>query len=118
MAFDVSKYLDLVTSEHADKPNFNAMIAVLTQPFVDMQNLMASMPGLFDLDTAIGAQLDRVGLWVGISRVLKIPLQGVYFSFDTEGLGWDQGTWKGPFDPADQLVSLGDEPYRRLLRAK
>ncbi|TXH35314.1 MAG: DUF2612 domain-containing protein [Rhodospirillaceae bacterium] len=115
---DISQYLTLVTSEHSDKPKFMALVEAISQPFVDVQNLMTSMPAKFDLDDAVGAQLDDVGEWVGIKRQLKTPLTGVFFSFDTEGLGFDQGTWKGPFDPADQLVSLGDEAYRQLIRAK
>lgn len=115
---DVSKYQALVTSEHSDKPKFMALVTGVAQFFVDLQNLMASMPGLFDLDVAVGQQLDVVGQWVGVSRQLEIPLTGVFFSFGVEGLGFGQGTWLGPFDPTDQLTSLGDDAYRQLIRAK
>jgi len=115
---DIKNYLNLITSEHADKPKFNAMMQLLVQPLVDLQNLMATFPLLYDIDVAVGQQLDQVGKWIGVSRVLKIPLSGVYFSFDIVGVGFDQGTWYGPFDPLTSLVSLGDEPYRNLLRAK
>jgi hypothetical protein len=67
---------------------------------------------------AVGVQLDAVGLWVGQSRSLAMPLTDVYFTFDTEGLGFDQGAWQGPYDPATGLVSLADDAYRTLLRAK
>lgn len=118
----VSDYTSLITSEH-QKPKFLAMVSVLAQWAVDRQNLTQSIrgegnnPGLYDVDVAVGQQLDRVGEWIGRSRQLEIPLTGVYFSFDDAGLGFDQGTWLGPFDPTTGLVSLPDDTYRILLYA-
>ena len=65
---DVSNYTALITSEHADKPKFMAMVEAVAQCFVDQQNLLLSVPTAFDLDDAVGVQLDAVGLWVGIGR--------------------------------------------------
>lgn len=117
MTVQLSQYTSLITSEHNEKPRFMAMISLLGQWAVDRQNMLASIPGLFDIDDAVGQQLDWVGQWVGISRNLSIPLTGIYFSFDTAGLGFDQGTWLGPFDPTTGLVSLPDNAYRTLLYA-
>jgi hypothetical protein len=47
-----------------------------------------------------------------------VPLTGVYFSLDTAGLGFDEGTWQSPFDPTTGLIALPDDAYRTLLRAK
>jgi len=94
-----------------------AMVSLLAQWAVDRRSLLASIPELYDIDTAVGQQLDRIGEWVGVSRKLSLPLTGVYFSFDTPGLGFDQGTWLGPFDPTSGLVSLPDDQYRILLYA-
>jgi hypothetical protein len=113
----LSDYTSLITSEHQSAPKFMAMVSLLAQWGVDRRNLLASIPGLYDIDTAVGQQLDRVGEWVGISRNLSLPLTGVYFSFDTAGLGFDQGTWQGPFDPTTGLVALPDDQYRILLYA-
>lgn len=117
MTVQLSQYTSLITSEHNEKPRFMAMVSLLAQWAVDRQNMLASIPGLFDIDDAVGQQLDWVGQWVGISRNLSIPLTGVYFSFDTAGLGFDQGTWLGPFDPTTGLVSLPDNAYLTLLYA-
>ncbi|WP_144156567.1 DUF2612 domain-containing protein [Paraburkholderia sp. BCC1885] len=117
MTVQLSQYTSLITSEHNEKPRFMAMVSLLGQWAVDRQNMLASIPGLFDIDDAVGQQLDWVGQWVGVSRNLSIPLTGVYFSFDTSGLGFDQGTWLGPFDPTTGLVSLPDNAYRTLLYA-
>lgn len=112
-----SDYTSLITSEHSSKPKFSAMVAAVAQCLVDQVNVMQSIPAAFDLDTAVGVQLDAVGLWAGITRQLKLPLN-VYFSLDTVNLGFDQGSWQGPFDPSAGLVSLDDATFRTLIRAK
>ncbi|KVO82385.1 hypothetical protein WL21_08640 [Burkholderia ubonensis] len=115
---DLNDYTVLITSEHRDKPRYMATIAAVVQPLVDQMNLLASMPGKFDLDVAVGDQLDTVGLWVGVSRRIRTPLTGIYFSFDIDGLGFDQAIWKGPFDPDTGLTVLDDDTYRLVIRAK
>ena len=114
----LATYTSLITSEHNDKPNFMAVIAALCQPFVDGQAVLNAMPQDYDIDTAVAAQLDTVGLWVGQSRNITTPLTGVYFALDTAGVGLDQGTWFGPFDSTTGLTSLPDDSYRVLLKAK
>ncbi|VWC81573.1 bacteriophage protein [Burkholderia contaminans] len=114
----LTDYTVLITSEHRDLPRFAAVLGALVQPLVDQMNMLQSMPGKFDLDDAVGVQLDDVGLWVGVSRKIRTPLSGIYFSFDVAGLGFDQGIWKGPFDPDTGLTVLDDDTYRLVIRAK
>lgn len=113
----VEDYLRLVTAEHR-KPRFLALVAAAVRPFVEVQELLASMPATFDVDLAVGVQLDAVGLWVGIGRILSLPMTGVYFSWGEEGIGWEEGVWRGPFDPLTGLTTLHDDAYRRLIKAK
>lgn len=114
----LTDYTNRVTSEHDTQPNFMAVLAAVLQPLVDGQNLLESLPAKFDVDVALGAQLDVVGQWVGIGRKLSVPIAGVYFAFDTPGLGWDEGVWKGPFDPSEGVISLDDATYRLMIYAK
>jgi len=111
-------YTDLVTSEHQGKLNFLAMLGVVLQPFVDGINVLESMPSRFDVDSASGEQLDFVGEWVGLSRSLRTPIAGVYFAFDTPGLGFDEGVWFSPGDPAEGVISLDDVTYLLMIKAK
>lgn len=111
------RYLDRITSEHQGKPNFAAVLTAILQPIADITQAIGDLPASFDLDGAVGAQLDIVGLWVGVSRQLLEPLTGVYFSFDTMNLGFDEGIWQGPFDPTTGITSLPDDAYRALLYA-
>ncbi|WP_322068008.1 MULTISPECIES: DUF2612 domain-containing protein [Burkholderia] len=115
---DLDDYTALITSEHSDKPLFVAMTGMLAAPLVDLMNVLEGMPAQFDLDDAVGDQLDIVGEWIGLSRQVSTPLTGIYFAFDLDGLGFDQGVWKGPFDPDTGLVSLDNDTYRMTLRAK
>lgn len=110
-------YIDLLTSQHRAQPKFSAMVAMNVQPFVDCMTLLESVPTLFDIDQAVGQQLDVIGEWVGISRNLVSPITS-YFAWDLVGVGWDQGTWKLPSDPAVGLTVLPDTHYRALLKAK
>jgi hypothetical protein len=113
----VTDYTDFITSEHR-KPKFTAIIEALTQGQVDNQALLSALYSYFDLDTAVGMQLDSVGRWIGVSRALQTPLPNVYFSLDTPGLGFNQGTWWYPGAPQFQLATLPDDAYRILLKAK
>lgn len=113
----IDYYLGKVPPEHSTDPNFMAELRLILQPFVDTQALIASFPALFDLDVAIGVQLDATGAWAGISREVPIPVPNPWFSWGVPGLGWGQGYWKGPFDGVG-LSALDDTTYRRLIRAK
>lgn len=117
MAIDPSIYTALITSQHSDKPKFMAMVAIFAQWAADRRNILASISGLYDVDAAVGSQLDTTALWIGQSRQLSVPLTDVYFSLDVAGLGLDQGVILGPFDPLSGLVSLPDESFRTLLYA-
>lgn len=112
-----SQYSALITSEHKGKPKFTAMVEAVAGCFADSNNVFRAIPPSFDLDTAVGDQLDVIGLWVGVSRLVTIPF-AVYFSFDTVGLGFDEGSIKGPFDSSEGVTSLDDSTYRTLIGAK
>lgn len=115
---EITYYTGKITSQHADKPKFMAMVEAVAQCFLDTTKVTSSIPAAFDLDTAVEAQLDNVGEWVGISRNVDTPLTNVYFALDTPSLGFDQGAWRGPFDPATGITRLDNETYRTLIRAK
>lgn len=114
----MSTYTDLITSQHRGKPKFEALVDLNTSAFSDISELLATLPAKYDLDAAVGVQLDAVGEWVGLSRHISTELASVYFSLDDAALGLDSGVWKGPFDPTTGLVRLDDESYRLALLAK
>lgn len=113
-----TKYLDLVTSEHADKPDFMSMVAFTTQPMLNQQATLAQFVPSYDLDIAIGVQLDVLGLWIGITRFVQIPIFNSYFCLDIAGVGLDEANWYVTGQALFRSVRLDDEPYRRLLQTK
>lgn len=117
----VQEYLNLVTSEYQNQPNFMAMVQFFVSLPVQVQSLYEQMmTTLFDLDNPpAGNQLDIIGQWVGISRNVNIPNSGnLYFTWDDVSAdGWDFGSWV-PVPPQTTVVSLADPQYLTLLRAK
>lgn len=115
----IDDYLNLITSEHRDKPVFEATVSAGVSPFAKIQSVLLGMPANFDIDTAVGVQLDALGAWIGRARRIDTPLAGVYFAWDdTATVGWESGVWQGVFDPSSGLVDLPDDSYRMLLKAK
>lgn len=93
MADTNEAYLKLITSEYSTKPLFNAYVAAflnMLSPDVDMYN---SFNGLFNIDAAVGDQLDKIGQLLNASRQL-------------------------PIVDADIPSVLNDEYYRTVLKAK
>ena len=117
---DSNAYTGLIAGAHFGHPKFTQFIYELTQPFVTAQERLASLAtNDFDLDYAIGKQLDAVGVRVGISRELPIKISDAYFALDdVDGIGLDLGIWWTEADPIDGFVSLSDGAYRMLLKAK
>lgn len=113
----VSDFTGLITSEHQDKPKFVSTVALSVQGYVDQMNLCSIAASLYDLDNAVGSQLDAVGLWVGVSRYVAISV-GQWFSWDISGVGWDQGIWWEVGDAESMVTKLVDSQYRLLIRAK
>jgi len=115
---DLTHYLARITSGHSDKPKFMAMLAGCLQPFIDARAVAESISQAYDLDEAVGAQLDVVGEWIGRSRYLNIPLLDPWFRFGDSRRGWGRGIWKGQYDIGSSLARLTDDQYRKLLYAK
>ncbi|CCM44457.1 DUF2612 domain-containing protein [Cronobacter sakazakii] len=114
----MSKYTDLITNYHRGKPLFVDHVDLSTRPLSDTSVALQKLISAFDIDSAVGVQLDVIGEWVGRSRIVSQPISGIYFSWDTDDLGYDQGVWQGPYDPDSGYTSLSDETYRVILKAK
>ena len=111
-------YLDLITSEYAQQPVFTATLSANLQAPIQVQNLLSSMIPLFDVDIAVGNQLDIIGLWVGVTRNVSIPIPDIYFTWDGDfTVGWEYGIWQPNLSPTS-ITSLPDDAYRTLIRAK
>lgn len=81
---DANRYTELIAGAHFDKPRYQQFIYELTEPLNEARKRLAVFYKHFDVDTAVGVQLDAVGVRVGISRRLPMKLVGVYFALDDE----------------------------------
>lgn len=112
-------YLDLIPAANRGMPKFTAMLSAQLQPVVAVQGATLHLTVDFDLDVAIGSQLDVDGEWIGRSRYVTVPISGVFFSLDDVVRGFDQGVWyQSQYAIAGGITRLDDETYRTLLRAK
>jgi hypothetical protein len=121
-------YTALITSEHSSKPKFMAWAKVLSDAMSDCLAVAQSLNTLFDVDTAVGAQLDAVGVRVGQPRVVPDVITLNYFGFDdTEVTVYQFGELTMPSvggrfyelgDPIGSTVLLGDPEYRTAIRAR
>ena len=90
---DISTYLNRITSEHKVRPKFMGLVAARLQPLIDLFECLEEIDKAFDLDTAEGKQLDVIGEYVGVKRLLD-------------------------FQPEYADAILTDPYYRMLLKAR
>ena len=130
----IEYYQDLLIVQYHDKPKAKAMIKA------EMEETLANLLDIqvrdaFDVDTAVGVQLDIIGKWVGVDRIFKgqmfdneswfsltryneptTPLQGGFSRFD------NFDTSEGGFLTYDFIVStrnkINDADFRLLIKLK
>ncbi|WP_333813319.1 DUF2612 domain-containing protein [Muricomes intestini] len=86
-------YHELVIPEHRAKPKFLKWLDSAINPPISAQDTLNNLHNQFDIDKAVGVQLDRIGDILGVPRNL-------------------------PFQPSDGISSVMlDENYRAILRA-
>jgi hypothetical protein len=113
----MSKYTDLITNYHATKPLFFQHVDLSTRPLLDTSTALNSLITAFDIDTAVGVQLDILGSGSGVAGTWPSDIRHFLF-LGYRGLGYDQGVWQGPYDPDSGYTALSDETYRIILKAK
>lgn len=89
-----SYYLSLITSLYQNSPNFLSWLQAILSIICDINVCIQNMTAAFDVDTAVGVQMDILGQIIGASRVV-------------------------PFQPSGGGIPiLDDDTYRILIRAK
>lgn len=90
----LDQYLGLIPDPNSTQPKYMDWVGVNLQPFVDDQTVLDSFTDAFDLNQAVGVQLDKIGELLQLSRRLK-------------------------FQPGGGLnANLSDDRYRLALKAK
>src|SRR6185312_9698578 len=94
LALTPEYYVSLVTSEYQQSPKMLAWLRSNLQPYQDINILLYGWLSNFDIDLAVGVQLDTLGVIVGQSRTV----------------GFQPSAGVSPI--------LDDETYRILLKAR
>lgn len=69
------KYLSLITSQYKGKPHFQSFLLAFLNKADDLGNCADTITQAFDIDNAVGTQLDILGEILGLSRQLNFQPQ-------------------------------------------
>lgn len=128
----VQYYKDLLLYQYSDKPKAQSHIELLARQGLSNLVLKQIRDG-FNIETAVGDQLDVIGEYIGQSREVPIPIPRPYFEFDDyenpllAPIGFTD--YNDPNQNADSVFfkyiflntdtqTLNDEEYRTLLKLR
>lgn len=133
MSVDLSTYYqNLLITQYHEKPKAKAEIALGAKTFTG-DWLMTDIPGIVDVDTATGTQLDLIGKIVGLSRVANGFVFGTnFYSYDDEADPMAHPEAKGMSDigsPVEarfkdyeevrkNIYTMTDGIYRKMIKLK
>lgn len=90
----ISNYLNVITSEHKDKPKYIETVKMLLDPIDKAMFANDQMLFIFNIEYATGDALDKIGERVGVARKLN-------------------------FQPSDGTSAiLTDDDYRMVIKAR
>ena len=108
---DVNGYLDLIPTENSRKPKFMRFVEAIITPGLHLQSAIQNY-GAFDVNNAVGKQLDILGEYIGISRELNyVPPSGETVLGDTDfsmlvRMRVAQEAWSGSNDEVMDIYSI------------
>jgi hypothetical protein len=124
----IDETVNLLIKQYWEKPKAKAEIELQASTWETTRAFLESLDPAFDLDNAIGAQLDVLGRIVGISRSVPDVIPKVYFGFSinptSEGFASKSnpnrigGPFFSKFSSAFTDFQLGDSDYRFFIRVK
>lgn len=125
-------YANLLIIQYRNQPKAKATIQAIVKAFI-ANNIILNIRDAFNIDTAVGVQLDILGKYIGVDRFYKVVSLPLAFGFSsyledepTDQTGFadvsDFLTKDGTFLSASEIISktaiLNDDEYRILLKLK
>ena len=124
----VSEYTNLLIKQYWEKPKAKSEIQLKSETWETARAFLKSLDDAFDLDLAVGAQLDVLGRIVGIPREVPDVVENTYFGFDNnpDSLGFADkfnalrigGPFFDRFSNQYTSLQLNDNDYRFFIRVK
>ena len=102
-------YKNLLIKQYWDKANAVAEVELRAGAYERVYQILRDFETAFDLDTATGDRLDKIGKIVGISREDLEPYFDLFFGFDDNELSLPMG-----FKFATYLISIIPTTYNPL----
>lgn len=118
------QYTDLLIIQYYNKQKAIGTIEAFTKEYEKIFNLYESFENAFDIDFAVGKQLDILGKLVGINRNVPLVIPKKYFSFNYGNMGDkflivdNDYPIKDKFEIGFTDLQLNDNDYRFLIRCK
>lgn len=98
-------YTALLAYQFRGLPNATRQMQLYTKQFV-ADNLATSLFTCYDIDLAVGPQLDTIGKYVGVARNIGVVIVRPYFSLWTYGSTLDPADYQGTWEPAGDTPTL------------
>lgn len=124
----IEQYLDLLLFQYRQQTNAEAEIDLMASQGEKLYDLLSSYREEYDIDTAVGAQLDVLGRILQFPRQVPHVLDKIRFGFDnndnSRGFAdrFDPNRESAPFSDRFERkytdLQLDDETYRRFLKVK
>ncbi|MDH0030304.1 MULTISPECIES: DUF2612 domain-containing protein [unclassified Acinetobacter] len=123
----IDKYIGLLTSQHREKPKFEATIRASIEPILNNKDSIASLPSYFDLESATGDQLITIAKWVGAPTAIPDAIPMPYFGFEgqPEALPYGEtddpeigGFWRESGVSGNAAKTIDTTLLRRVIRAQ
>jgi len=121
-------YIGLLIKQYWEQPNARAEIDLQAATWETVRDGIAAFQDAFDLDLAIGAQLDILGRIVGQDRTIPFILDKIAFgfSFNPNARGFDSkfatianvAPFYSKFEPVYTDLELNDSDMRLLIKAR
>lgn len=122
----INNYVNLLIIQYRNKAKARATIDLFVRPA--FENLFG-INEAFDIDTAIGNQLDILGRWVGVSRmVVGVDLAKIYYELSDYDALSDVGMstydnsvsaiFKTYRSTEESIYTLTDDQFRTLIKLK
>ncbi|MBE0469605.1 MAG: DUF2612 domain-containing protein [Methyloprofundus sp.] len=124
----IEYYKNLLIKQYWQKPKASKEIGIIAGGYSDAYTILKNIAEGFDVDTAVGNQLDIVGSVVGLSREVPEALLKIQFGFSNNpnSVGFaskfdstrQSATFSSKFAKQYTTLQLNDFDYRFFIQAK
>lgn len=103
----VGYYVDKLILQYRTQPKARQQMAIMLKQ-VMADDLISQFGPAFDIDTAVGAQLDIIGKYAGVSRNIGIAAVVGYFGFWRYASARLPADYQGQWEPVSNTPTLPD----------